>query len=117
MIGQTDVTASHRLSQLNVFQRVLSGTELTGVIDWENVRLGDTRYDVAQSLSILCADPSIPALPKRFGRSCARFDRATLKATSTQRGQRLSPRWYPSLLGQSISYCTTWDNVLTDKQR
>ena len=40
------------------------GNVVTGVIDWENVRLGDARYDVARSLSILCADPSIRALPR-----------------------------------------------------
>lgn len=40
------------------------GSIVTGVIDWENVRLGDARYDVARSLSILCADPSIRALPR-----------------------------------------------------
>jgi aminoglycoside phosphotransferase (APT) family kinase protein len=40
------------------------GSIITGVIDWENVRLGDARYDVARTLSILCADPSIRALPQ-----------------------------------------------------
>lgn len=47
------------------------GSSITGVIDWENVRLGDTRFDVARSLSILCADPSMRALPRalRAGRA------------------------------------------------
>lgn len=39
------------------------GRTVTGVLDWENVRLGDARHDVARTLSILCADPSIRALP------------------------------------------------------
>lgn len=45
------------------------GRTVTGVIDWENVRLGDARYDLARydlarTLSILCIDPSIRALPR-----------------------------------------------------
>jgi aminoglycoside phosphotransferase (APT) family kinase protein len=39
------------------------GSSVISVIDWENVRLDDARLDVARTLSILCADPSIRALP------------------------------------------------------
>lgn len=42
------------------------GSVVTGVIDWENVRLGDARYDVARSLSILCVDPNVRALLQAF---------------------------------------------------
>lgn len=48
------------------------------VIDWENVRLGDARYDVARSLSILCADPSIRALPGALRQVVRRFRKGYL---------------------------------------
>ena len=49
------------------------GNAVIGVIDWENVRLGDARYDAARSLSILCADPSVRALPKPFRQAVRAF--------------------------------------------
>lgn len=55
------------------------GSIVTGVIDWENVRLGDARYDVARSLSILCADPNIRALPGEFRQVVRTFGRGYLE--------------------------------------
>ena len=55
------------------------GSIVTGVIDWENVRLGDARYDVARTLSILCADPSIRALPKALRQVVRTFRRGYLE--------------------------------------
>lgn len=54
------------------------GSIVTGVIDWENVRLGDARFDVARSLSILCADPSIRALPRALRQVVRTFRRGYL---------------------------------------
>lgn len=39
------------------------GVRVTGVIDWQNVQLGDPRYDLARSVSVLCAEPNIRAFP------------------------------------------------------
>lgn len=51
------------------------GEEVTGVIDWENVRLGGPRFDVARTLSILCADPAIRALPRAARETVRQFRR------------------------------------------
>lgn len=50
---------------------VLVKGEVTGVLDWENVRLGDARADVARTLSILSVDPAVSKLP-RAGRQLRR---------------------------------------------
>lgn len=51
---------------------------VTGVIDWENAQLGDARYDVARSLSILCTDPSIRASPSALRQVVRRFRKGYL---------------------------------------
>lgn len=58
--GGTQVLVHFDYHLLNV---MTDGEGITGVIDWENVRLGDARYDVARSLSIFCVDPGFRLLP------------------------------------------------------
>lgn len=55
------------------------GGSVTGVIDWENVRLGDARFDVARTLSILCADPSVQALPRALRQVVRTFRQSYLE--------------------------------------
>ncbi len=64
---------------------------ITGVIDWENTRLGDARHDVARSLSILCTDPNIRALPGALRRVVRRFRKGYLEGVVnlTRIGQSL----------------------------
>ena len=63
------------------------GGVVTSVIDWENVRLGDARYDVARTLSILCADPSIRVLPGPLRQVVRRFRRGYLDGYEQVAGQ------------------------------
>ena len=43
---------------------VLIGSgQVTAILDWENVRLGDARADLARTLSMLSVDPAVLALP------------------------------------------------------
>jgi Ser/Thr protein kinase RdoA (MazF antagonist) len=55
---------------------LVSGGALSGIIDWENVKLGDPRADVARTLSILATDPAIRALPPELRRGVRSFRRA-----------------------------------------
>lgn len=48
----------------------------SGIIDWDNLRLGDARADVARTLSILAADPAIRALPSEVRQGVRTFRRA-----------------------------------------
>lgn len=41
-------------------------TEVTGVLDWANVSIGDARADLARTLSILRLAPSPPGVPERL---------------------------------------------------
>lgn len=63
------------------------GSMITGVLDWENVRLGDARYDAARSLSILCADPSIRALPLPFRQVVRAFRRSYVRGYQQVMGE------------------------------
>ncbi len=63
------------------------GRDIVGVIDWENVRLGDACLDVARSLSILCADPSLRLLPKDERFVVRQFRRAYLNAYQNLMGR------------------------------
>ena len=73
------------------------GSVVTGVIDWENVRLGDARYDMARSLSILCADPSIRALPGALRQVVRRFRRGYLSGYQQAAGQDAATKLEPFL--------------------
>lgn len=61
---------------------------VTAVLDWENVRLGDPRWDVARTLSVLSVDPGVRALPANAWAVVRAFRRAYL-AEYTRRGERL----------------------------
>ena len=63
------------------------GSVVTSVIDWENVRLGYARYDLARTLSILCADPSIRALPGPLRQVARRFRKGYLNGYEQAAGQ------------------------------
>lgn len=62
------------------------GETVLGVIDWENVRLGDARHDVARTLSILCADPSVRALPEPLRRAVRTFRRGYVEGYRSRAG-------------------------------
>lgn len=62
------------------------GETVTGVIDWENVRLGSARHDVARTLSILCADPNVRALPRPLRRTVRTFRRGYLEGYRSRAG-------------------------------
>ena len=74
------------------------GTVITGVIDWENVRLGDARYDAARSLSILCADPNIRALPTLFRQGVRTFRRSYVRGYQDVMGEASLTALAPFLL-------------------
>ncbi len=58
---------------------VLADEELSGVIDWENICLGEPGYDVARTLSILCIDPGLRAAPRRVRRIVRTFRQGYLE--------------------------------------
>jgi aminoglycoside phosphotransferase (APT) family kinase protein len=70
---------------------------VVSVIDWENVRLGDARYDVARTLSILCADPSIRALPGALRQVVRRFRKGYLRGYEQAAGAEALARLEPFL--------------------
>lgn len=70
---------------------------VTGVIDWENVGLGDARYDVARSLSILCADPSIRALPGPLRQVVRSFRKGYVNGYQRAAGQDATTKLEPFL--------------------
>lgn len=74
-----------------------NGSIVTGVIDWENVRVGDARYDLARSLSILCADPSIRAMPGALRQVVRRFRKGYLNGYQQAAGQDASTKLEPFL--------------------
>lgn len=74
------------LHPLNVL--VHSG-EVSALLDWENVRLGDPRLDVARTLSILSVDPGVRALPPEARSAVQTLRRAYLEAYRTASGLSL----------------------------
>ncbi|AWN22131.1 hypothetical protein DKM44_01820 [Deinococcus irradiatisoli] len=58
---------------------LIESGEVTAILDWENVRLGDARADVARTLSILSVDPAVLALPAGMHAPLRAFRRGYLK--------------------------------------
>ncbi len=59
----------------------------SGIIDWDNVRLGDPRADVARTLSIFAIDPAVQALPPDVRKVVRIFRRAYCSGYSRVAGK------------------------------
>ncbi|WP_180970167.1 phosphotransferase family protein [Deinococcus planocerae] len=78
--GPTGVPASPSWLHLDYhpFNVLVEGGQVSAVLDWENVALGDARLDVARTLSILSADPSVWPLSGTRRRALLLFRRGYL---------------------------------------
>lgn len=70
---------------------LVAGGRVSAVLDWENVRLGDARADVARTLSILSVDPSVWSAGREVRQSLRTFRRGYLTGYAARRMGELPP--------------------------